>query len=237
MQYKGARRPLPEIARELGVDGILEGSVERSGDKGHMTVQLIRGRAIPHIWAESYDRDAGRAWFRFRRKLRERSQKKLNSVVVEQAPQRYVSSEAHDAYLRGRYLWFAGKNEEAGKYFRKATELQTDYAPGWAGLYDPTTVRVPAASSTPRIPLRKERRPPARQFALERALLRGGTSRWERSSSFSGTGCGQIRRSPRAIELDPNFGEAYHFRSKVLSAFGRNEEAIEAEKSDGTGSV
>ena len=58
MQYKGARRPLPQIARELGVDGILEGSIARSGDKVHMTIQLIQAPSDTHIWAESYDRAA-----------------------------------------------------------------------------------------------------------------------------------------------------------------------------------
>ena len=58
MQYKGAHRPLPEIARELGVDGILEGSIARSGDKVHMTIQLIQAPSDTHVWAESYDRNA-----------------------------------------------------------------------------------------------------------------------------------------------------------------------------------
>jgi TolB-like protein/DNA-binding winged helix-turn-helix (wHTH) protein len=58
MQYKGAHRPLREIAQALGVDGILEGSVERSGDKVHMTIQLIQAPIDTHLWAESYDRNA-----------------------------------------------------------------------------------------------------------------------------------------------------------------------------------
>ena len=103
MQYKGARRPLPEIARELGVDGILEGSVERTGDKVHMTIQLIQGPSDTHIWAESYDRDANDV-VSLPKEAAQTIAKKLNSVVVGQAPQRYVSSEAHDAYLRGRSL-------------------------------------------------------------------------------------------------------------------------------------
>jgi TolB-like protein len=57
MQYKKARRPLPEIARALGVDGIVEGSVARSGNQVHLTLQLIRAETDSHLWAESYDRD------------------------------------------------------------------------------------------------------------------------------------------------------------------------------------
>jgi hypothetical protein len=58
MQYKGAHRPLPEIAQSIGVDGILEGSVERAGDKVHVTIQLIHAPSDTHLGAESYDRNA-----------------------------------------------------------------------------------------------------------------------------------------------------------------------------------
>jgi tetratricopeptide (TPR) repeat protein len=60
--------------------------------------------------------------------------KQLGTAVAQSAPARYISPEAHDAFLRGRYIWFTGSNEEAGKYFKKATELQPDYALGWSGL-------------------------------------------------------------------------------------------------------
>ena len=227
MQYKGARRPLPEIARELGVDGILEGSVERTGDKVHMTIQLIQGPSDTHIWAESYDRDANDV-VSLPKEAAQTIAKKLNSVVVEQAPQRYVSSEAHDAYLRGRYLWFAGKNEEAGKYFRKATELQTDYAPGWAGL---ATYYGQGAGGElyPKDSLTKGEEAASRAVALDDTLAWGHLSLGA-IKFFQWDWVRADQEISRAIELDPNFGEAYHFRSKVLSAFGRNEEAIEAEK-------
>ena len=227
MQYKGARRPLPEIARELGVDGILEGSVERTGDKVHMTIQLIQGPSDTHIWAESYDRDANDV-VSLPKEAAQTIAKKLNSVVVEQAPQRYVSSEAHDVYLRGRYLWFAGKNEEAGKYFRKATELQTDYAPGWAGL---ATYYGQGAGGElyPKDSLTKGEEAASKAVALDDTLAWGHLSLGA-IKFFQWDWVRADQEISRAIELDPNFGEAYHFRSKVLAAFGRNEEAIEAEK-------
>jgi TolB-like protein/DNA-binding winged helix-turn-helix (wHTH) protein/Tfp pilus assembly protein PilF len=227
MQYKGARRPLPEIARELGVDGILEGSVERTGDKVHMTIQLIQGPSDTHIWAESYDRDANDV-VSLPREAARTIAKKLNSVVVEQAPQRYVSPEAHDAYLRGRYLWFAGKNEEASKYFRKATELQPDYAPGWAGL---STYYGQGAGGElyPKDAIANEVEAASKAVELDESLPWAHLSLGA-AMFFSWNWPRAEQEISRAIELDPNFGEAYHFRSKMLSAFGRNEEAIEAEK-------
>ena len=228
MQYKGAHRPLPEIARELGVDGILEGSVERAGDKVHMTIQLIQGPSDTHIWAESYDRDANDV-VSLPREAAQTIAKKLNSAALQPSPQRYVNPEAHDAYLRGRYVWFSGENEEAGKYFRKATELQPDYAPGWAGLAMYYGQGVLAGDIDPKDSLLGEeaaRKAVELDDSLPVAHLALGAmifiNRWDWARAD--------QEIARAIELDPNYAEAWHFRSKMYSALGRNEEAIEVQK-------
>jgi TolB-like protein/DNA-binding winged helix-turn-helix (wHTH) protein len=100
MQYKGAARPLREIAQALGVDGVVEGSVERSGDKVHMTLQLIQGSTDTHVWAESYDR-AANDMFSLPDEAAKAIAKKTNSAVAERVPARYANPEAHDAYMRG----------------------------------------------------------------------------------------------------------------------------------------
>ena len=133
MQYKGVRRPLREVATALGVDGILEGSISRSGDKVHMTIQLIQAPTDTHVWAESYDRSTNDA-VSLPLEAAQAIARRLNTAVPQPAP-RYVSPEAHDAYLHGRYLWYAGK-DDAKNYFEKATQLQPDYALGWSGLAD-----------------------------------------------------------------------------------------------------
>jgi len=133
MQYKGAHRPLPEIARQLGVDGILEGSLARTGDNLHMTVQLIHAPTDTHLWAESYDRnpedtvtlpqDAARSIAAV-----------THSAVASAAATKFINPVAHDAYLRGNFLWFSGDQAGATPYFLKATQIQPDYAAAWAGL-------------------------------------------------------------------------------------------------------
>jgi TolB-like protein/DNA-binding winged helix-turn-helix (wHTH) protein/cytochrome c-type biogenesis protein CcmH/NrfG len=228
MQYKGAHRPLPEIARALGVDGILEGSVERSGDKVHMTIQLIQAPSDTHVWAESYDRNANDV-VSLPREAAQTIAKRLNSAVLQSATQRYVSPEAHDAYLRGRYIWFTGSNDDAGKYFRKATELQPDYALGWTGLagyYGAGAIggdlnpedAIPQteAAANKAIEL-DDSLPEAHQMLSAAMFLKGD---WARAD----------QEIARAIELNPSFAEAYHLRSKMDTALGRNEEAIESEK-------
>jgi TolB-like protein/DNA-binding winged helix-turn-helix (wHTH) protein len=89
MQYKGVHRPLPEIARELGVDGILEGSIARAGDKVHMTIQLIHAPSDTHVWAESYDRDTNEV-VSLPREAAQTIAKQLHSSAPQPPPARYV---------------------------------------------------------------------------------------------------------------------------------------------------
>ena len=88
-----------------------------------------------HLWAESYDRSLNDLAALPGEAARDIANQ-LHSIVPASAAARYVNPQAHDAYLRGRYLWFSGQREEAGKNFRKAVELQPDYALGRAGLAD-----------------------------------------------------------------------------------------------------
>src|SRR3984957_17507988 len=135
IQYKGVNRPVREIAHELGVDGILEGSVERFANRVHMTVQLIYAPTDTHLWAESYDRDETQALSL----PEELSQTVAKAVKITTSPAtqpRYIRPDAHDAYLHGRYFWFTFDTAKTLPYFEKAIQLQPDYAAAWSGLAD-----------------------------------------------------------------------------------------------------
>ncbi len=231
MQYKGARRPLREIAQALDVDGILEGSVARSGDQVHMTVQLIDARGDTHLWAESYDRgihDLSSLPSEVARTIATR----LHQAVPVEARQRYIDPEAQDAYMRGRYLWFALHYDQAAEYFHKATEIQPDYALGWAGLsacysastmdgrHDPRS-SLPQADETAAKALQLDPSLPQANLAVGAALF---FNRW----NWNG-GDQAVRR---AIELDLRYAEAYHLRARILIALNRNVEAIEVQKKE-----
>jgi TolB-like protein len=127
MQYKGARRPLPEIARALGVDGILEGSISRTGMHVHLTLQLIRADTDAHLWAESYNRTGNDVAALPGEAARDVATR-LHSSVASSRPARDVSPEAHDAYLRGWY--FLGKREadKSATYFQRAISID----PSWS---------------------------------------------------------------------------------------------------------
>jgi TolB-like protein/DNA-binding winged helix-turn-helix (wHTH) protein len=228
MQYKGVHRPLKDIARELGVDGVLEGSVERTGDKVHMTIQLIQAPSDTHVWAESYDRDANDV-VSLPREAAQAIAKRLNSAVPHPTPVRYVSPEAHDAYLRGRYIWFTGNNNEAGRYFRKATELQPDYALGWAGLADYYGQGVFGAGLDPKDSLLPQEKAARKAVELDDSLAQGHLSLGA-ALFFQWKWALADQEIARAIELDPNYAEAWHFRAKTRAALGRTAEAIEFQK-------
>jgi TolB-like protein/DNA-binding winged helix-turn-helix (wHTH) protein len=229
MQYKGAHRPLREIAQALGVDGILEGSVERSDGKVHMTIQLIQASTDTHLWADSYERDANDV-VTLPSEAAEAIAKRLNSAVAPPPSARYVNPEAHDAYLHGHYLWFSGQNDKAGEYFRKATELQPDYAPGWSGLsiyygagavdglLDPRTA-LPAQDVAARKAVILDE-------ALPEAHLAMAATYWLHNWDLARAD----KEVLGAIELDPKFAEAHHLRAKILAALNRHQEAIAEQK-------
>jgi TolB-like protein/DNA-binding winged helix-turn-helix (wHTH) protein len=233
MRFKGSSRPMREIAQALHVDGIVEGSVSRSGNQVHMTLQLIRADADTHVWAESYDRDlndiaalpdeAARA-----------IAARLNSSSALRVPARYVNPEAHDAYLRGRYYWIVGRNEDSGKAFQRAVELQPDYAAGWAGLsqyysagtfygvMDPTEVMPKAKAAAEKAVQLDETLPQAHEVMAASAFF----GDWD--------GPRALEEVTRATDLEPEYGEAMHLHALILSAMGRYQEALKVQR-QGTG--
>jgi TolB-like protein/DNA-binding winged helix-turn-helix (wHTH) protein len=228
MQYKGAHQPLPDIARTLHVGAILEGSVSRSTNRVHMTLQLIRADTDTHLWAESYDRDANDVAMLPDDAARAIANR-LNSAAVSSPAARYVNPEAHDAYLRGLYYWYAGPNESAGKYFKIATTLQPDYALGWSGLASYYSLGADTTMD-PDEALPKAEESAAKALELDPSLADAHLSmgaiilfrRWDFSRAD--------QEVLRAIELDPQFAQAYHFHAMILASMNRQTEAIEAQK-------
>jgi TolB-like protein/DNA-binding winged helix-turn-helix (wHTH) protein len=145
MQYKQTKKSLPEIARELNVDGIVEGTVQRSGDRVRITAQLIHGRSDKHLWANSYERDL-RDIFTFEREVTDDIAHQIRARIATEnqvrVPQRRpVNLEALEAYLQGSYHLnkadTAPRDQElrkAGEFFQHAIDAQPDFAPAYIGL-------------------------------------------------------------------------------------------------------
>jgi TolB-like protein/DNA-binding winged helix-turn-helix (wHTH) protein len=145
MQYKQTKKSLPEIARELNVDGIVEGTVQRSGDRVRITVQLIHGPSDKHLWANSYERDM-RDVFTLEREVTDdiahRVQAQLTTehqaLPVQLQP---LDPNVLDAYLQGNYRLHkadtAPRDEElrkAGEFFQHAIDADPNFAPAYIGL-------------------------------------------------------------------------------------------------------
>ena len=229
MQYKGVRRSLRDIARELGVDGILEGSVERSGNRVHMTAQLIYAATDTHIWAESYDRDLNGA-LSLPDELAQRVVQEAKVASAPVRPPRYISPEAHDSYLHGRYLWFGSNNARSREYFEKAIQLQPDYAAAWTGLGDSYAASAVEGEIPPQEAFAKDEAATRKALELDDSLPEAHNSiaafylfnawDWHRAES----------ESARAVELNPNYAEGRHLHSYTLYALNRDDEALQEQK-------
>jgi TolB-like protein/DNA-binding winged helix-turn-helix (wHTH) protein/Tfp pilus assembly protein PilF len=229
MQFKAAHQSLPEIARALNVDSILEGSISRSNNQVHMTLQLVRGDTDSHVWAESYDRDtndvaalpddAARA-----------IAARLNSSTPPHANVRHINPEAHDAYLRGHYYWAVGRNEDARRYYQQAVDLQPDYALGWTGLADYYAQGAILAELDPRQALPQAEAAARKAVELDDSLPRAHATLGGMIFLNHGDGVQALKELSRAAELDPQDSESFHLHAWVLCALGRYDEAIAVQK-------
>ena len=142
MQYRDTRKSAPEIGRELGVEGLLEGSVIRSGNRVRVTMQLIDARLDQHVWAANYEREMPDVLAlqgevvraiadEIHGQLTQRQRERLNV-------QRSVAPEAYEAVIKGRGLLEHATTERefrsANAHFKRAIDVDPGYAPAWAGL-------------------------------------------------------------------------------------------------------
>jgi TolB-like protein len=143
MLYKGARKPLAEIARELEVETVVEGTVQRSGDRVRISAQLIQAATDTHMWAESYERDL-RDVLALQAEVARAIAREIQVKLTPQeqlrlAQSQQVDPKVYELYLKGRYYWKMRTEESMKKgaqYFQQAIELDPHYAPAYAGLSD-----------------------------------------------------------------------------------------------------
>jgi TolB-like protein/DNA-binding winged helix-turn-helix (wHTH) protein/Tfp pilus assembly protein PilF len=234
MQYKKARRALPEIARDLGVDGIVEGSVSRSRDRVRVTAQFVYAPTDTHIWAESYDRDLLDVLSlqqELARSIAERvklaSSFSESAVKPVQAP---VSAAARDAYFRGRYYWFSERYEQSREFFRDAIRLDPLYAAAYSGLADGYTAAsvVGELSSLETMP--KAESAATKAVELDDSLAEGHLALAAVKLFYHWDWNGAEREVERAIALNPSLAEAHHLHAYILGTRNHMGEAIQEDK-------
>jgi TolB-like protein/DNA-binding winged helix-turn-helix (wHTH) protein/Tfp pilus assembly protein PilF len=235
MGYKGARKPLSQIARELNVDAVIEGSIVRSGGRVRITAQLIEGAADKHLWAQSYDgdlRDALALQGRVARAIADEirigiqpaEQVALNTVTA-------VSPDAYEAYLKGRYFWnkrTADGLRRAREYFDDALSRAPDYAPAHSGLADTFALlgdwQYGVMTSSEALPAAKAEA--IKALALDNTLAEAHTSLGFLLDGFDWDWTSAEKEFRRAIELNPGYATAHHWYAWHLSLMGRHNEAI-----------
>jgi predicted Zn-dependent protease len=235
MQYKRARKPLPQIARELNVDAVVEGTVIRSGGQVRITAQLIEARDDKHLWSASYDgdlRDALTLQNNVARAIAE--QIRINLNPQEQATltqKRVVDPEAYEAYLKGRYFWNKRTGddlERAIEYFDRAIERDPTYAQAFSGLADTYALLGDWEYGVlaPKEALPRAKAAALKALQLDNTLGEAHTSLafcldafdWDLKSAET-----EFRRS---IELNPGYATAHHWYAWHLSLLGRDNDAI-----------
>jgi TolB-like protein/Tfp pilus assembly protein PilF len=233
MQYKGARKSLPQIARELSVDAVIEGSVLRSGERIRITAQLIHAASDHHVWAESYERD-----FRYILSLQsEIARQVANQVRIILPPEerarlgsaRQINPEAHDWYLRARYYWNKRTEESVKKglsYFHRAIDSDPTYAQGYAGLADSYNILGYYNALPPTEAYPKGKAAALKALELDDSLAEPHATLGVVKRDFEWDWSAAEGEFQKAIELNPGCVEAYHWRSTLLSMLGRHAEAL-----------
>ena len=236
MQYKRVQKTLPQIARELDVAAIVEGSVQRSGDRVAINVQLIQASTDQHLWAKSYDRNL-RDILDLQREVARSIVGEIRVAVTPQekeklAASRLVNPDAYQAYLKGRYYWNQRSEtsvKRGREYFEQAVEKDPTYAPAFSGLADVADALSWYGFESPQSFVHS-RQLALKAIALDDSLAEGHASLamglfysdWDRA--------GAEKEFLRAIELDPNYVNAHHWYADLLSATGRHQEAISEAK-------
>jgi TolB-like protein/DNA-binding winged helix-turn-helix (wHTH) protein/Tfp pilus assembly protein PilF len=235
MGYKHTRKPLPQIARELDVDAVVEGTVLRSGDQVRITAQLIEASADKHLWSQSYEgelRDtlalqnqvASAIADQIRINVNPQEQAALKTVKV-------VNPQAYESFLKGRYFWnkrTADGLKVALAYFNQAIEEDPNYAQAYSGLADTYALLGDwqYAVMTPKQALPKAKAAATKALELDGALGEAHNSLAFCLDGFDWDFNSAGKEFQRAIELNPGYATAHHWYAWHLSLLGRYDEAI-----------
>jgi eukaryotic-like serine/threonine-protein kinase len=229
MRYKAARKPLVDIARELKVDAIVEGSVSRSGNLAQVTARLIRGPAETSVWSKSYQRDEQNVFLL----QAEVARAIVGEIDVALTPQeqarlsdnRQVNPAAHEAYLKGNYLrWGTREQRQRSKeYFEEAIRIDPNYAPAYAGLANYYQLN---SELYPRVAMPQAKQYAQRAIDLD-ALLSDAHLALGRVYFFGEWNWQQAESEfKRALDLNAGDSEAHRAYGSYLAALGRQEEAM-----------
>jgi eukaryotic-like serine/threonine-protein kinase len=233
MQYKGTKKPLKQIAAELHVDGFVEGSVQRSGDRVRVTAELIYAHDDKHLWARSYDyelRDVLALESIVARAIADEIQVKLTSQEkAHLTAARQVNPAAYEDYLRGRYEWNKRTAEglrRAIQFFEQAIAKDSSYALAYAGLADSHLLLAYTAEVTsPPEAVTKAKAAALKALTLDDTLAEAHAALGAIMFFYDWDWSGAEMEFKRAIALKPGYATAHHWYGLYLEWMGRITEA------------
>jgi TolB-like protein/tetratricopeptide (TPR) repeat protein len=232
MRYKGTRKTLAEIARELKVDAVVEGSVSRFGDEVRIRAQLVRVATDTHLWAQTYEgsmKDVLTLQSRVAMAIARAIHVELTPAQKARlASTRPVDPTAHEAYLKGRYLWrqrTAESLKQSIDWFEQAIQKDPSYAEGYAGLADAYTVMVANDQMPTRVGMPQAEAAAQKALSLDEALAEAHTSLAFVMFNFDRDPPSAEREFRTALDLDPGYATAHHWYGVMLMWLGRFEQA------------
>ena len=236
MAYKGTHKPVSQIAAELNVDAVVEGTVMRVGSRVRITAELVQVSTDQHLWADTYESPIGDVLA---------LQNRVSSAIVDEirinltkedkerlAKKPSVSPEAYEEYLKGRYYWNKRSTEgfvKAIGYFEDATRRDSQYALAYAGLADCYGIAgatiygtLPTAEAAP-----KAKAAATRALEIDPSLAEAVTSLATAKFNYDWDWTGAAEGFQRAIQMDSRYPTAYQRYSLYLSAMGRPDDSFE----------
>ena len=239
MQYKGAKKPLPQIARELNVDAVIEGSVFRVGDRVRITAQLIGVGPERHLWARNYERDLRDALSlqgEIARNIADEVKVNVTAdVQARLASARPVNPKAHEAYLKGQFFlnkWTEEDIQKAIEYAQQAVQIDPDYAPAYGLLAESFHLsskiawgHLPDVEAAGKVKVAAMKALAIDDTLAEPHIALGAVLNFDEWDW-----AGSERELKRAIELNPNSGQAHAEYAWCLVEMGRHAESIREAK-------
>jgi TolB-like protein/Tfp pilus assembly protein PilF len=231
MQYKGVHKSLREIGRDLGVTGIVEGTVLRSGSQVRISVQLIDASSDSHLWAENYDRDL-RDILALQSEVAHAIAKEVRVKLTREEKQqisqvRALDPESYEIYLKGRYHWkrrSRGELAKARQCFEEAIAKDSTYAPAYAGLADCLSLLDWWCFTSTEEGCGKAKQLATKALELDPDLADAHVSlAWVRTFYDYDFASAEVEFK-RALELNPSHAQAHSWRGFYLALMGRHED-------------
>ncbi len=234
MHYRGSNKPLREIARELNVDAVVDGSVLNSGERVRINVELIQAGMDRHIWSNSYEGDLRDVFIlqaSVARKIADEIRVTLTAPDRARLTRaRTTDPDAFQAYSKGRFWWNKRTEEDLKKaigFFQQAIDKDPNYALAYDGLADCWIPLGWYGFVAPSEAFPRARDAITKALSLEDSLAEAHTSLAFVTVYYDRDWAGADREFRRAIELNPNYANGHHWYAEFLSLVGRHAQAIE----------